>query len=92
MSDDSAIVSLPFSALQMKKTTCYNEDHQTPSCFDANIEKLEKIYADVSGGKEWVIKEMQKIKDKEDQPSLKKLDKVIEATDCKCLGEIQKWR
>ena len=64
----------------MKKTTCYNEDHQTPSCFDANIEKLEKIYADVSGGKEWVIKEMQKIKDKADQPSFKKLDKVIEAT------------
>lgn len=64
----------------MKKTTCYNEDHQTPSCFDANIEKLEKICADVSGEKEWVIKEMQKIKDKEDQPSLKKLDKVIEAT------------
>ena len=77
----SAIVFLPFSPLQMKKTTCDNEDHQNPSCFDLfnAIEKLEKIYADVSEGNEWVIEEMKKIKDKADQPSFKKLGEFIEA-------------
>ena len=63
----------------MKKTMCYNKDHQTPSCFDA-LEKLEKMYAN-DGPMAWVIEQLKKIEaDRADQRSYEKLGKVIEAT------------
>ncbi|XP_074615238.1 uncharacterized protein LOC141874750 isoform X2 [Acropora palmata] len=62
----------------MKKTMCYNEDHQTPSCFDA-LEKLEKMYAN-DGPMKWVIEQLKKIEaDRAAQRSDEKLGKVIEA-------------
>lgn len=84
---------LSCSVLQLKKTTCYNEDHQTPSCssqFDAiegKLKKLEKISADVSrhqdmltGVKERVNEQEKKSKDKADQIPFENLGKLIEAT------------